>query len=446
MDSSPRATWIPASQNHAVLHRQQEHLQRRLQILLDAQSEGLLAGLTGVIRQTEEGSSTGTVTPTSTVYDTPHRPNSEHVVPVRQPKARHVGLRRARREISRAIEELALLKYDEMRLLEDAAARREIILSTIHDFSQKEAGLRMQIQEIGGEDATAALDDMRREEHELGREIHEIETRLYEMKAKHRMLTRQIGETDNRVQAKLSSYQNSLELALRQTTLFLANPPSELDEDIGRSKRRDGIWSLPRDRRTLAIAEEYYKAEEEHLHTQRIRAEKEGEALEQGREIWDEVVHEVAAVEETLRAEMEKLKDEHLTKRSHRETRRESGMQHVLERMGSAQKELDERLTLAEENDWKLLVCCIGAEAQALSEGHDVLQAVSSKSSGRSQTWVERPSGVDQTEEHGSDFGGHDGDGPDGAPNDHRAALNQEDESGEEGPGPDLLISPSDET
>ena len=366
-------SWAPPRIDSSSLSRQQHHLEERLQKFLDAQSEGLLSGLGRAETQQDDTSSTGTITPTSTTPSSFQRPLAEHVIPVRQPKARKLGLRSARRGISRTISELAALKAEEVSLLGDEARKRDDVLSTIEGFTNQEEALQSQIGSIKDGTSSREAESMKQEEGVLAQEIHDLETRLYEMKARHRLLKIQVEEKNNGIQARLSSYQNSLELARRDIKTFLARKPLGLEGDEELSAK-GGFWSLPRDRRTLKLAEDHYRESQERQGQRLLAIQRERTALEEGGAIWQNVIQEVSIVEDALKEEMEVLAEPGLSAHRGVQRRREAGMRRILEKLKSTRTNLEEKLAFAEAKGWTLMVCCIGAEIEALREGHDVLE------------------------------------------------------------------------
>ncbi|KAL9067397.1 MAG: hypothetical protein Q9161_006906 [Pseudevernia consocians] len=358
---------IPLSDALITVSRQEAHLQSTLQHLLDAQSEGLLAGLTGGPPQGET-SSTGSRTPT-TAYSSPGGQSKPRgVVPVRQPAKRKLGLRGARRGIARAISDLANLKIEEGRILEGELLQRAEILGTVQRFETKTVGLQERIGMIESEDTTRRVEHLKSEEKALDHEIRELETRLWEMKAKHRHLLREIEGLDNSVQSKLSSYKSALTLAEKESRRFLQRPPIR----DNRSATTTGLWALPAERRTLQMASEQY-AEEQDVLTKRVdEVETERSALEDGSGVWNEVVEEVNGVEKLLQEEMQTMRAPLV--QDNGKGNAIGGMRRILEHMSKARSKIERKLEVSEARDWKLLVCCIGAELEAMTEGQTVLQ------------------------------------------------------------------------
>ena len=351
---------LPQPESLRILTRQDAHLQAHLQELLDAQSEGLLAGLGADPQDTASSTSSRTPIASESGRRTSSKPRS--VIPVRQPQPKKIGLRSARRGISKTIRRLSQIKDEEARVLQDEIDQRDGSLSTIESLSSKEQGLREAIPGIQAESPTARIADLKATEKELGNEIHELETRLFEMRARQRHLLREIQATENGVQSKLSSYENALQLAEKEARSFLARPP--LQED-GASQKR-GVWALPPQRRTLELAKQQFQEEQNGFSRQIEGFMGEKQALDEGGSVWEDVVREVGDVETMLQGEMQNLNPSH-------GKQAEGGMRRILERMGDTQRHMEELLRVAEEKDWKLLVCCIGAELEALVEGQSVL-------------------------------------------------------------------------
>ena len=212
------------------------------------------------------------------------------------------------------------------------------------------------------------MEDLKDEEKALDLEIRESETRLWEMKAKHRHLLREIEGLDNSVQSKLSSYKSALTLTEKEARRFLERRPKW----DGRFYRKTGLWALPAERRTLQMAREQYVEEQAVLRKRFDDVETERGALEDGSGVWNEVFEEVDGVEKLLREEMQKMQAPLVQKNGNGNTI--LGMRKILEHMSKARSHIEGKLEVSEARDWKLLICCIGAELEAMTEGQSVLQ------------------------------------------------------------------------
>ncbi|MCJ1225325.1 hypothetical protein MMC12_001974 [Toensbergia leucococca] len=418
-----------------ALSRQEGHLQRNLQSLIDAQSDGLLAGL-GRASDLDDTSSPGSRTPTSgSKTGGIQKPQSN--TPVRQPVARKIGLRGARRGISRAIRDLAVVKHREGKLLEAELEEREEASTAAEGLKSRREGLEGKIEGIRGEGASLKVKEYREEESVLDGEITELETRLWEMKARQRRLLAEIEGLDNSVQSKLSSYNEALILVEKQTKDFLARPPIASPTY---SNGEGGFWELPVHRRTLEIASEQWLDEQQKLRSRSADIRNEKDALEDGLLVWDDVINTITVIENLLQEQI------HQTPPSS-PTGKGPLMRDILHHMNWAIPRLESKLHIAETRGWKLLVCCIGAELGAFVEGRDVLAATLGVSSGAG--------GGDRA---GSPFSG-DGDGH----HDARASQNGNElvdfsrsdartqglvdrsEDDDDEPGPELLVSHQDE-
>ena len=138
-----------------ALERKEKQLQRDLQALLDAQGEGLLAGLEG--RGRGDGSSEGSSTPTAASM------GASRVVPIRQPTRKRIGLRAARRGILTAIHEYATVKEDEKELLDAELRSKEEVLGQVDAWEKKRKGLDEKINAIESGDEGKRVGELKDE-------------------------------------------------------------------------------------------------------------------------------------------------------------------------------------------------------------------------------------------------------------------------------------------
>ena len=434
------AIQLPHSNALIAISRQEAHLQSTLQHFLDAQSDGLLAGLASGPPQ-DETSSTGSRTPT-TQHSSPGGPRKPRsIIPVRQPPKKKVGLKDVRRGIARAISDLASLKFEEGRVIEVELLEREQVLSTVQQFEAKMDGLKGHMNRIKSEDKTRKVEELKGEERALGQEIQELETRLWEMKAKHRQLLQEIEGLDNSVQSKLSSYQSALVLAEKESRTFIERPPIQ----GSMTTSIPGLWSLPVERRTLQMVRDQYADEQDILRKRLDDVEMERVALADGSGIWHEVVDEVNGVEMLLREEMREMQAPLV--QGNGNDNAIGGMKKILNHMSKARSQIASKLEISEARDWKLLICCIGAELEAMNEGQTVLQRAleaAERSGGKGyvskdgNTPVMGARSVSSVELSGclEELGKQEQAEPRG--------ISDRSEDEDDGPGPDLLISSDD--
>lgn len=352
---------IRASAHHQdpllYIDRQTKHIQRNLQVLIDAQSEGLLAGLSGPQQNDARSLSDSKVT-----------------VPVRQSAPKKIGLRAAREGIFKSIYDLLKLREEERELLGFRDGERKDALIEIDEFSSKKSELEEAISSIRNNPDNQRSTNLKDEARTLESEIHELETKLYEMKAKHRHVVQEISEIENSVDSKLSSYNASLSLVESNIRKYLQNPPLQ---PLSPTADEPTFYSLHPKRRTLDMAREHWTAEQERLHKRQSEVGAEIQALEAGGGVWKQVVTEVTGFEKRLRSEMRRsiqTQSQVLEADCPSGSKAEDGRaQTIIDDLQATTQRIEGQLELAEERDWKLLMCCIGAELEALREAREML-------------------------------------------------------------------------
>ncbi|CAI7668831.1 unnamed protein product [Penicillium manginii] len=334
------------------VERQSKHIQRNLQTLIDAQSEGLLAGLA---QQQPDDTSDGSFTPTSS-----------------RPVPKKIGLEAARQGIFQSIYDLLKLREEEREILSSQTDERDNALHEIQGFTTRRSGLEESISNIHNNRDNQRAKHLQEEARTLETDIHELETKLYEMKARHRHLVGQISHIENSVEAKLSSYNESLSLLQKDVQTYLRDPPVQ-----PLSQRNNGqstFYTLNPKRRTLEMAQEHWKLEQENLRGRQEEVDAEIMALEEGGGVWKQAIADISNFEKHLRASMRQYIQ--LDTGSHDDSATESkaevatGVAKDLEKVTQA---LEAHLELAESKDWKLLVCCLSAELEALRSAHELL-------------------------------------------------------------------------
>jgi hypothetical protein len=340
-------------------------IQQELQLLLDAQSAGLIQGFGGA---GEEGSDAGSSTPTSrSVHGHATRSSSRNggIVPVRQPKRKPIGLKGARRGLLRDMSELMGIKSEEVGILAEEIEQRDEVLSQVETWEKRIDGAREQLSghsgnQGGGEEAVE-LAQLQTEEQAVENEIRDMEDRLLQMKARKRWLGEQIKESVNRREARLSSYRGALREAEGQVKEFLKRPPIPVSVVMG---DEEGFYALPPSRRTLSMAREWWQKESASLTTKKEETVKEKQALEEGVLMWQDAVGVVSEFEDELRRQMKsgEAQDKQLFKSQ-------------VGKMGAVIEKLKDIMGMAEERGWNLLICAVGAELQAFTEGESLLRS-----------------------------------------------------------------------
>ncbi|KAJ5860931.1 uncharacterized protein N7529_008241 [Penicillium soppii] len=350
------------------IERQTKYIQRNLQVLIDAQSDGLLSGLAG--SRTDQVSSDVS---TSSLASNSSRSLSSSMVPPRQPASRKLGLRSAREGIFQSIYDLLKLREEERDIITLQSDERSNGLEAIENFLSRRNGLEEAITTIHNDDESRHSKQLEEEARNLETDIHELETRLYEMKAKHQHLVTEISHINNSVDAKLSSYTESLSMLDSDIRKFLHDPPIQ---PLSRRSGKSTFHSLNPTRRTLGMAQEHWNTEQVSLRRRQHEVDGEIQALEEGGGVWKQAVYDVTGFEKRLRANMQHYVE--MTTASETEGSMPADykvglVKSILDDLDKTIHRIESHLEVADDKDWKLLVCCIAAELEALREARGML-------------------------------------------------------------------------
>ena len=429
------------------IDRAAKALERNIQSFLDAQSEGLSAGLGSGAQ--DDVSSNGTLTPTPST-PTPPSVARPKIIPVSQPQKKRITLKGARRGLARSMREFVLLKEEELRVLNEQERRRAQAIRKVEFFEDKKVGLSNQIAEINNEEGAQLARSLEAEAENLESEIKRLEDELAEKKARHRHLISQANQRESSVQSKLSSFETSMKMLDSEIKTFLKQPP--IDQSLHVGEYDAGVagdfYALNPKRRTLDLAKEHWREEEATLGDRKQDVTVEIAALKEGGENWRMTVIEIQNFETWFRNEL-----------SGTQSDGPNDMSKMLRRMDGIINMLQGRYRQAEDNAWNLLVCCIGAELEAYREGKALLsrtlglvqQNGEGDSQGPPETELIQYGGGNESDRalHGSNESlnatllAMDGvtDGrPEQMPS-HAPGADSRSESEDEGPGPDFLIS-----
>ena len=434
LSASPQLPYtdvIPPSTSDAsaalrALARQEAQLQSHIQYLLDVQSERLLEGL-------GEG-------PQSPSQRPQNGSSSSKLV------KKTLGLGGARQGIKDAISSLYDLKAQNADVIESTLETTTEQLHNVNTLQDKKRSLEAKLGELDASPSSSTIESQEKELRALDRRIYDTENKLYEMRARQRVLRQSVQEGKNKEEARASSYRSALEMAEEEERHLVAKPTltpllgltlkSERAKGNSRAniegKSKGGsVWDLPPKRRTLEMVSEHYKQVQSSLNSQLQNIETEQKALEDGGSIWEEVVDQVSRVENILIEGMQ-----HLGKHSDTEVLRANVMD-ILSVMDVAKKNLERDLGLAEEKDWKLIMVCVGAELEALRQGERLLR----KSVGMVEDGEREQNGdINRLDRHTNGEDLEDMDQLDQETPGPTSRLREETDTDDE-PGPDLLIS-----
>jgi hypothetical protein len=351
-----------------ALQRRARHLEQQLQELLDAQADGLMAGLSAGSNIPDDLVSNGSTTPTvSSVRSSDRSAENGEIQP--KPRRKKVGLQAARHGISRRMKQLASIKAEELDMLDEDLRNVQNTVEKTDTWSKKRTRLEQKIQEIESQDAGAKTRSLQTEASKLEQDIRQKEEELWALKRRHRQVLDELADTENSVEAKIASYKTSLSLLDREVSNFLAKPADPSHVPVSSSP----YPTLPAKRRTLEMAREYWQDEYTRLAEKCEEVDTDRGALEEGALLWSDVMKRVADYEASLQNYMHQAGRMNPPEPSK-----------LLEQMDSTISYLEEKLATASSRSWNLLVCAIGAELEAFTQGRDMLEeALGSKRKGK---------------------------------------------------------------
>jgi len=352
-----------------VIERKERAIQQELQILLDAQSAGLVQGFGGHVPGSDGMSDTGSSTPTigRPAGRSRERDRGPGIVPVRQPRKKVLSLRGARRALLKDIGTLAGVKEEESRFLDQEIERREHVLERVKGWEKKMEAMRGELSSYSGtglegqrdSEESREIAELQTEERALESEIRDLEERLMQMRARKKWLGERIKEGINRREARLSSYRGALKEVETEVKEFLRRPPVERSSVMG---GEEGFMALPPHRRTLEMAREWWDRELDTLSSRRTAAETEKGALEEGARIWASTIEVVTKFEDELRSQM-----------ASNQTQDSGVLREQVGKMREVIETLEHNLRVVQSKGWNLLVCAVGAELEAFKEGEGIL-------------------------------------------------------------------------
>lgn len=399
-----------------AIQRRARHLEAQLQELLDAQASGLSNGPAGNNPTEDDSVSNLSATPTVSVKG--HENGSRS----RAPK-KTIGVNAARRGIFKRIQQLALVKAEEMEILDEDLTELESILEKTSRWSQKRSRLEKRIQQIEGETSGARAKALHDEASRLEQEIRQKEEELWALKGQHRRILAELADTENTVGAKLSSYKESLSILNKEVTGFLARPPGS--KHVPRSS--SPFLSLPLKRRTLAMAHEYWRDEHQLLAEHCQEVDRDRAALDEGAVLWGDVMEKVTEFETALQEQMQ---------------RAAADPSQLLARMEETTAYLEQKTEVANSRGWNLLVCAIGAELDAFRQGRELLE----RTLGTTRKGKEKVGGLVDTESPSNTASEHEDSSParrtsPSPPKSPATSSPRYFDRHDEDPDPELLIS-----
>lgn len=349
-----------------AVDRASQNLQTTIQSLLDFQSQHLSG------RTSDNGDDTGSQksqlpissADTTSAYSQP----VSGTIPIRQPPKKRTTLRGARRGLVKSMQEFAALKEEELRITEDECAHRKTALDRVIDLETRKEAVEHEIQSLKEQSSNNESHSLRSEAQAVRQEIHELEGRLMELRAKHRHLIIRAEQIENTTASELSSYEGTLVLMEKETKAFLKRPPVK-QALVPRNavQLETDMYLLTPDRRTLEMAKEQWTGELTLLETHKQDVERDRQALLQGAKMWKETLTKVDEFEQQLRFQV-KASNRSPTNNDDPDPTRD-----IISSLNSTTSFLEQQLSKAESQNWNLLICAIGAELEAFRQARALL-------------------------------------------------------------------------
>ncbi|KAI2638435.1 hypothetical protein GGS21DRAFT_439600 [Xylaria nigripes] len=364
-------TSIQVDQTFKFLERRQNQMQQELQQLLDAQDYALEKHLASTAPDDDAPQHVRTL-----VSDTPNG----HVVPVRQPKKRHLSKREARLGIARCMSQLSDLKNEEEAYIATALAERKAAISRLRNWSTKRASILAEMQAIESDKDQPLKNQIEKMERQYGtvcEDIVKLEEKLRDLRRTKTKLETKIAEAKSTRDSELSGYKGALSECDKCINDFMTYPEVSVLEVEGLMAQRADLQalagqhisgfeliSLRPERRTLPMIKDWWEGEVRVLELCKVAVDKERAALDEGTRLWQDMLGRLEQHDQHLKLTFNAISQYTSEKHSTPQFDREAG--DVLKKQYALCKdtahELEELHKYAETQGWKLLVTALGAE------------------------------------------------------------------------------------
>ncbi|KAI0505604.1 hypothetical protein F5B22DRAFT_515126 [Xylaria bambusicola] len=370
-----RSHSMKLDQSFKLIERRERQMQQELQHLLNAQDYALEKHLanTAPADDDDDGTTQRSGTP---VFDNPNG----HVIPVRQPKKRHLSKREARLGISRCMSQLSDLKNEEEAYIATALAERKAALSRLRNLSSKRNSILAGMKSIESEHDQPYKNEigkMERKHQVVCEEILKLEERLNDLKRTKTRLENRIAEAKSTRDSELSGYKGALNECDKRISDIMNYPEVSVLEVEGLMSQDTDLralagqhisglefLSLRPERRTLPMAKDWWEGEIQVLELRKTAVDRERGALDEGTQLWHDMVDRLEAYDQQLTSTFNAM-SEYSSKQRHRSSKfNELG--EILKKQYTLSKdmihELEELYEYAEAQGWKLLMTALGAE------------------------------------------------------------------------------------
>lgn len=367
-----RSPSVKIDQSFKLIERRERQMQRELQHLLDAQDYALEKHLAMASTTPDDhpAQPSGSLAPNA---------RNGHVVPVRQPKKRHLSKREARLGISRCMSLLSDLKNEEEAYIATALAERKAALSRLRNLSTKRESIVIEMKAIESDRDQPLKDEIGKMEQRhriVCEDILKLEEKLRDLKRTKAKLESKIAEAKSARDAELSGYKGALVECDKRIDNIVHYPEVSVleleglmaqDADLRTlvEQHISGIefLSLRPERRTPPMAKDWWEGEVQVLEFRRAAVEKERSALDEGNQLWQDMLARLEEHDRQLKSTFNAMSQYTSEKQ---QTSQLNSLGEILKNQyamckGTAQ-ELEKLYEYTEAQGWKLLVTALGAE------------------------------------------------------------------------------------
>jgi hypothetical protein len=361
---SDRAHSTKIDHSFRLIERRERQMQKELQQLLDAQDYALEKHLASTIPEDGVAQSSG-------------RPG--HVVPVRQPKKRHLSKKEARLGISRCMTQLSDLKNEEEAYIATALAERKAALSRLRNLSTKRNSIVAEMKAIESDHDQPLKNEIKRMEdhhHAVCEDILKLEEKLRGLRRTKTKLENKISEAKSARDSELSGYKGALNecdkrirdiLTYPEVSVLEVEGPMTQDADLkallGRHISGLEFLSMRSERRTLPMAKDWWEGEVQVLELRKTAVDKERAALDEGTQLWQGMVDHLEEHDQHLSLTFDAM-SRYATSKQQDSDFNELG--EILKKQYTmckeTTKELEQLYDYTEAQGWKLLVTALSAE------------------------------------------------------------------------------------
>ena len=358
-----------------LIERRERQMQKALQQLLDAQDYALEKHLANTAPgDDDDGVSQSSGTAVSDA-------RNGHVIPVRQPKKRHLSKREARLGITRCMSQLSDLKNEEEAYIATALAERKAALSRLRNLSTKRNSIVAEMKSIEEDEPFKnEIGKMERKHLAVCEDIQKLEEKLHDLRRTKTRLESKIAEAKSTRDSELSGYKGALgecdkrigdimnypEVSVLEVE-GLMSQDADLRALVGQHISGFEFLSLRPERRTLPMAKDWWEGEIEVLELRKTAVDRERGALDEGTQLWHDMVDRLEAHDRHLSSTFKAMAEySSPSKKQRHHSPKFDDLGEILKKQYATSKDmihdLEELYEYTEAQGWKLLVTALGAE------------------------------------------------------------------------------------